>query len=228
MAKIESEKERRLKKQVKSGFKAKMSKRSHSANITAEVDSAKNRIQEKDGAPTDLQERMRSALRAFQEGRKPRWLEEDLQTQARVDIHQTQFGGDLHETDRGEDLQTQVQTQAREDLHETHVAEHLQPAEPASWVVTYGQMWQVMAQQGDSVNCREDIHATQAREDIQPAEPASWVVTYGQIYQNMNHEDGPSLCRKPIMNSWLCSVNAEDWVKREVQDISPSKHMDTF
>ncbi|KAG5272937.1 hypothetical protein AALO_G00170920 [Alosa alosa] len=214
MVKIESAKERTLKKQVKSWFMAKINKRRHSTNITAEVDSTKSRIQEKDEAPRDLRERMRSALQAFREGRKPRWeplnmedtragedlhetqAGEDLHIQAREyrpdtqdreELHETQAGVDLHDTQAGENLQTQ----AGEDVHETQTGEDLH--ESASWVVTYGQMWQVMAQQGDSVNCGEDLHATQAMEDIQPAEPASWVMNYGQMWHGMAQQDGPVL-----------------------------------
>lgn len=70
MAKIEPEKKKREKKQLTSGLNASIKKQNQAANVNM----AQRRVHEDDGAPGDLQKRIRSSQRALQQKRKPYWV----------------------------------------------------------------------------------------------------------------------------------------------------------
>ncbi|XP_041917344.1 uncharacterized protein LOC121681592 isoform X3 [Alosa sapidissima] len=152
MAMTKSEKKIDPKKHLSSGLNTRLTKRNHSAE-TANVDTAGRRMQE-DG---ELKERLKSSLRAVQVKRKPHWVLQRAWGQNKME--DTQAEEDLQPTEPASEKANMEDTLLEENLQPAEPAsekakmEDLQPTEPASWVVAYGQMWQEITEQDGPVLC---------------------------------------------------------------------------
>ncbi|XP_041956754.1 uncharacterized protein LOC121715283 [Alosa sapidissima] len=145
MAKIKPCQERNLKKQLTSELNTKKTKAVNGKTANLDTADSERRVQE-DGAPGELNERLKYSLWAFQERPKPHWVLQRGWGQNTMD--------DLNmDTLAEEDLQPAESANERANMEETLAVEDLQSAEPASWLVAYGQMWWEITDQDGPVLC---------------------------------------------------------------------------
>ncbi|XP_048111657.1 uncharacterized protein LOC125302490 [Alosa alosa] len=195
MAMTKSEKKIDPKKHLSSGLNTRLTKRNHSAE-TANVDTAERRMQE-DGAPGELKERLKSSLRAVQVRRKPHWVLQRGWGQNKME--DTQAGEELQPTQPAsekanmEDTLLEENLQPAEPVSEKAKMKDLQPAEPASWVVAYGQMWQEITEQDGPVLCSNMpiIYSGSGSSCHFPAEWALDHLTSPEEQRSSENKDGP-------------------------------------
>ncbi|XP_041919117.1 uncharacterized protein LOC121683545 isoform X3 [Alosa sapidissima] len=157
----------------------------------ANVDTAERRVQEV-GAPGELKERLKSHVRAFRVRRKPYWVPQRGWGQNNMNdmnTEDTQARKDLRPTEAASEKVNVENTLVEEDLQPDEPV--LQPAEPASWVMGYGQMWREMTEQDGPVLCSNVpiIHSGSGSRDHFPAE---WALDHLMEEQRASaNKEGP-------------------------------------